>query len=302
MPDRPLQLRQRPDLVVREQWFAGRRHFVLHDPLSLTYAYLTEIEHAVWSLLDGHASAGEIIERFAARFAPRQLTAHELQSFLGQLHRQGLVLSDAPGQGAQLAQRRAKNQRLGLLQLAEKLLALRWRGIHPGPLLDWLDPKLGWLFSPAGFVLWAAIVLSAGGFVTMHASELAQRLPTARAWLSGSNLLWLSVAMIVVKTLHELGHALAARRVGCRCRELGVQLFFLLPCLYTNVSDVWLVPGKWRRMAVSAAGIYVEFLLAAIAALVWSQAEPGILSSLCLNIVVVASIGTLLLNGNPLLR
>ncbi|HZN36421.1 MAG TPA: hypothetical protein VFB80_21475, partial [Pirellulaceae bacterium] len=51
--DRPLLLRQRRDLVVREQWFAGQRHFVLHDPLALTYAYLTEIEHAVWALLDG---------------------------------------------------------------------------------------------------------------------------------------------------------------------------------------------------------------------------------------------------------
>src|SRR6186997_3187390 len=99
MPDRPLLLKQRPDLLVRELSFAGRRHFVLHDPLALTNAYLTEVEHAVWLLLDGRTSAADIVERFAARFAPRQLTPHELQSFLSQLHRQGLVLSDAPGQG-----------------------------------------------------------------------------------------------------------------------------------------------------------------------------------------------------------
>ena len=68
---------------------------MLHDPLALTNAYLTEFEHTVWSLLDGRTSAAEIVERFAARFAPRQLTPHELQSFLSQLHRQGLVLSDA---------------------------------------------------------------------------------------------------------------------------------------------------------------------------------------------------------------
>ena len=300
--DRPLLLRQRRDLVVREQWFAGQRHFVLHDPLALTYAYLTEIEHAVWALLDGRTSSAEVLAQFAARYAPRQLTQHELQSFLGQLHRQGLVVSDAPGQGTQLAERHERKERFNLLRLAEKVLALRWRGINPQRLLDWLEPKLGWLFSGWAVALWTAIVAWAAVLAATHASELARRLPDARAWLSGGNLLWLSAALILVKTLHELGHALAARRVGCRCREIGVQLFFLLPCLYTNVSDVWLVPSKWRRMAVSAAGIYVELLLAAIAMLIWWQAEPGVLSSLCFNVMLVASVGTLVLNGNPLLR
>lgn len=300
--DRPLALLRRADLEVRELWFAGRRHFVLHDPLALTYAYLTEIEHAVWTLLDGRTSAAEMQTQFAARFAPRQLTPHELQSFLAQLHRQGLVLSDAAGQGEQLAVRGEKKSSFNLLRLAEKLLALRWRGINPEALLDWLDPKIGWLFSGTGILLWAVLVAWAGSLVATHWSELVRRLPDARAWLLGGNLLWLSVAMILVKTLHELGHALAARRVGCRCREMGVQLFFLLPCLYTNVSDVWLVPSKWRRMAVSAAGIHVEMLLAAIATILWWYAEPGVLASLCLNVMLVASVGTLLLNGNPLLR
>ena len=73
--------------------------------------------------------------------------------------------------------------------------------------------------------------------------------------------------------------------MGAQCREIGVQLFFLLPCLYTNVSDVWLMPSKWRRMAVSAAGIYVELLLAAIATLIWWQAEAGVVSSLCQSVI-----------------
>ena len=79
---------------------------------------------------------------------------------------------------------------------------------------------------------------------------------------------WLAAATIIVKTLHELDTPYRAA-AGCRCHEIGLQLFFLLPCLYTNVSDVWLVPNKWRRIAVSAAGIYVELLLAAVATLVW---------------------------------
>ena len=58
--DRPILLRQRRDLFVREQWFAGERHFVLHDPLALTYAWLTEIEHADLGALSDRAIYNDV--------------------------------------------------------------------------------------------------------------------------------------------------------------------------------------------------------------------------------------------------
>jgi len=300
--DRPVRLRMRPDLVIQEQWFARRRVFVVKDPLTLSYSYLTEQEHAILTMLDVQASVAEIQTRFASRFAPQQVTAGQLQAFFAQLHRSGLVLGEAAGQGEALANRRATRTQFNLLRLAEKLLAFRWRGVNPEPLLKWLDPKIGCFFAPAGAIMWLLVVGWAVFLAVTRFDEIARRTPDAAAWLEGENLIWLGLATIGVKTLHELGHALAARRVGCRCHEIGVQLFFLLPCLYTNVSDVWLVPSKWRRIAVSAAGIYVELFLAAVAMLVWWRAEPGVLSSLCLNVMLVASLGTLLLNGNPLMR
>jgi putative peptide zinc metalloprotease protein len=300
--DRPLPLRMRADLVVREASFRGRRHFILKDPVTFTYACLTEQEYFVVRSLNGETSSTQIQQRFRERFAPQQLTTAQLQSFVSQLHRQGLVLSDVPGQGLQLANRKAAKNHFNLLRLAERLLALRWRGINPEPVLGCVEPALGWLFSWRGFALWLAFVGWAASLAVLHLDEITKRLPDAAGWLSDGNLLWLGIATILVKTLHELGHAVAARRLGCRCREMGVQFFFLLPCLYTDVSDIWLVPSKWRRIVVSAAGIYVELLLAAIAALVWWAAEPGVLSSLCLNVMLVASLGTLVLNGNPLMR
>jgi putative peptide zinc metalloprotease protein len=300
--NRPVRLRFRPDLATSELWFGRRRFFVVKDPVALSYSYLTEHEHAILSMLDGTASTSEIQSRFSARFAPQQVTAGQLQSFFAQLHRSGLVLGEAPGQGEALASRERTKSQFNLLRLAEQLLAFRWRGVNPEPLLHWLDPKIGWFFSPAGFLLWAIVIGWATVLAITRLDEIARRLPDAAAWLAGGNLIWLGLATIGVKSLHELGHALAARRVGSRCHEIGVQLFFLLPCLYTNVSDVWLTPSKWKRIAVSAAGIYVELFLAALAMIVWWRIEPGVLSSLCLNVMLVASLGTLLLNGNPLMR
>lgn len=300
--DRPLRLRKRQDLIVSEQWFSGARHFVIKDPLAATYVYLTEQEYFILGQLDGATSTAQILARFGRRFAPQQLTAAQLQPFLIQLHRQSLILGDAPGQGAQLYERRAAKHQFRLLKLAEKSLSLRFRGFDPAPLLAWLEPLTGWLFSAFGFVLWLVFVGWASVLVILDWDELHRRLPDAGAWLAGGNVIWLAAATIFIKTMHELGHAIVARRLGCRVHEIGVHFFFLLPCLYTNVSDVWLVPSKWRRLAVSAAGIYVELLLAAVATLLWWQAEPGVFSSLCLNVMIVASLGTLVLNANPLMR
>ena len=74
------------------------------------------------------------------------------------------------------------------------------------------------------------------------------------------------------------------------------------PCLYCDVSDSWMFVSKWRRAAVAAAGIYVEVVLAAIAAALWWSSEPGLFNALCFNVMLVGSINTFLFNGNPLLR
>jgi putative peptide zinc metalloprotease protein len=300
--ERALQLRVRPDLVIRGQLSAGSRSFIVKDPLKLSYSHLTEQEHFILSQLDGETSLAKIEERFSERFAPQRVSASQVHAFLATLHRSGLLLGETAGQGEQLEAKRKRSQGFDLLRWAEKVLAIRWRGINPEPLLNWLEPKFGWLFSRGGFFLWSIVVFWGALAGILNFDEFAHRWPESKAWLAGPNLLWLGLAMIGVKTLHELGHALAARRMGSRCNEIGVQLFFLLPCLYTNVSDVWLLPNKWRRVAVSAAGIYVELLLAALATLVWWRAEPGVLSSLCQSIILITSVGTLVLNGNPLMR
>jgi putative peptide zinc metalloprotease protein len=59
---------------------------------------------------------------------------------------------------------------------------------------------------------------------------------------------------------------------------------------------------KWRRITVSAAGMAVELVLAALATLVWATTQPGLANTLALNVMFICSVGTLLINGNPLLR
>jgi putative peptide zinc metalloprotease protein len=105
-----------------------------------------------------------------------------------------------------------------------------------------------------------------------------------------------------VKSLHELGHALTCKYFGGECHSLGIMFLLFTPALYCDVSDAWMFPERWKRMAVSAAGILVEVALASLALLLWSATLPGWFNTLLFNIVLVCSAGTLLINGNPLLR
>jgi putative peptide zinc metalloprotease protein len=67
-------------------------------------------------------------------------------------------------------------------------------------------------------------------------------------------------------------------------------------------SDAWLIPSKWRRAAVGAAGMYVELVLASNCTFLWFLSQPGLFNHLCLNIMFVSSVSTLLFNANPLMR
>jgi len=48
--------------------------------------------------------------------------------------------------------------------------------------------------------------------------------------------------------------------------------------------------------------MYAELAIAFVAGIVWSCADPGVLSHLCFNVMLMASLSTVLFNANPLLR
>ena len=65
-------------------------------------------------------------------------------------------------------------------------------------------------------------------------------------------MVYLWVAMGVVKVIHEFGHGLSCRAFGGEVHEMGALIMVLTPCLYCNVSDAWSLPDKWKRIMVSA--------------------------------------------------
>ena len=292
----------RRDLQFVPTEYRGRAFWTIKDPIALRYFQLREEEHFILCLLDGQASLDEIVTRFEARFAPRRLKRTELSGFLAMLHREGLVVSPVLGQGEQLLARGNAQRWHSWLSALGNLLAVRLPGVNPDQFLSWLAPRLAWLFTPWSLAGALLLMIAAASIAAVNFAVLVGRLPALADFLGPGNLLWLMVSLMIVKTLHELGHAVACKHFGGACHRIGIMLLVFTPALYSDVSDAWMFPDRRRRMAVSAAGMVVELMLAALATLLWSWTQPGWLNAMSLNVMVVCSVNTLLINGNPLLR
>jgi putative peptide zinc metalloprotease protein len=300
--DRPTALRLRADLLIVRVESAGTTSWVVKDPLTLEHFQFSAEEHALLDWLRELVTIAELQRRFQRKFSPRTITPDSIWDFTSRLHASGLLVSDAPGQGRELLARRERDDLRKLAFSWTSVLGIRFRGVNPDAFLTAAHNGLRWLFSPLIFSAALALIVLALSLVVGHFDEFRARLPEVSALFDWRNLPWLLVAIGGVKVLHELGHALACKHFGGEVNELGFMLLAFAPCLYCDVSDAWRLPSKWQRIAISAAGILVEVTLAAAATFVWWYSAPGVVQLLALNVMMICTVNTLAINGNPLLR
>jgi putative peptide zinc metalloprotease protein len=299
---RKLAMRVRPDLTARQHRYQGRTYWVVKEPVGLNYFRFQEEEFAILKMLDGQTSLDEIKDQFEAEFPPQKIGIEELQQFIGMLHRSGLIVANVPGQGHQLLLRRNERWRKEWMGRLSNVLSVRFKGIDPDRILTWLYPRMKWIYSRPAVIACCLLGLSALSLVLVQFDVFQSKLPEFHQFFNLKNALWLSVALGVTKVIHEFGHGLTCKHFGGECHEMGVMLLVLTPCLYCNVSDSWMLPNKWHRAAIGAAGMYIEMIIASICTFVWWYSEPGMLNHLSLSTMFVCSVSTLMFNSNPLLR
>ncbi|MCG8650474.1 MAG: hemolysin D [Pirellulales bacterium] len=300
---RPLTVRKRPDLTANRQRYQGTGYWVVKEPVGLQYYRFHDEEYYILNMLDGHVSLQQIKDGFEQRFAPQKITFGDLQQFIGMLHRSGLVISNSPGQGKALRERGRQKKNKETLGKFANVFALRYRGFDPERILNAILPWFGWMFTVPALIGAIALFVSASLLLASQYETVYARLPTFQQFFAADRWLILAVTMALVKVLHEFGHGLSCKKFGGECHEIGFMLLVFTPCLYCNVSDSWMLPNKWKRVWIGAAGIYVEIVLASMAAFIWWFTEQGTtINDLCLNMMFLNVVSTVLVNGNPLLR
>ena len=278
----------------RQAWYA------LHDTLAGRVHRVTPAAYLFVVRMDGRATVDEIWQGLVAEMdtdAPGQDTVVQL---LMQLHGADLLAGDTPPDAAELLSRRDRLSRQLLVRNMRSPMSMQIPLIDPDRFLARCLPIAAPLMTWIGLVAWCVLVAAGALTAARHWDELSENV--LDRVLAGEGLLALALCYPVVKVLHELGHGFAAKRLGCEVREMGVMLLVGFPVPYVDASASAALRSKWQRAGVAAAGIIVELTLAAVAALVWASAEPGLLRAVAFNVMLIGGASTLVVNGNPLLR
>jgi putative peptide zinc metalloprotease protein len=171
----------------------------------------------------------------------------------------------------------------------------------PNRFLSRWMPVVKPFLSKFGALLWLVMVVSAIGALSYHWPELKN---AASDSIDPKNWLYLWFTFVLIKFIHELGHAFTCRRFGGEVHEMGIMFLVLVPTPYVDASTAWAFPNKWARMLVGAGGMVVELFFASIMAFIWLATKDShtLVSQIAYNAMLIASVTTIVFNANPLLR
>lgn len=301
-PDTPVPWRLRSDLEIEPAERFRLQAWTIKDPLRLSYFRVEAEELAFLKLLDGRRPLSAVASDLERQFPGSTFSTINLRMFLNSAISGSLLRSTQPGFGSRLAAVARQQQSAATFRRLFSILTHRFRGVDPSGVLKWLHETIGWVYQTWFLRLCMAVILAAVMMVVPRLEQLKTELPQMTELAAGGHIPLLLVAIIVVKVLHEIGHGLTCHHFGGECHELGILVVGFLPLLYCDVSDSWLQQDRHRRIFVASAGIAVELILAATCGILWAISNPGPLHALFLNIFLVCSLNTLLINGNPLMR
>jgi putative peptide zinc metalloprotease protein len=289
-----------PQARINRHVYRQQVWYVVQDQSGGRYHRLSPGAYALVGSMDGTQTVQSLWEHANETSTGDLCTQNEVVDLLVQLHAADLLQADATPDSAALFERFNKKRRQTLKQLLFNPMSLKLPLVDPDHFLTRWMPRLAWCFERRGLLLWLALVLPALGLAAQHWAELTNNL--SDRVLSSSNLLVMAIVFPVVKLLHELGHAFAAKKWGGTVHEMGLMFLVFAPVPYVDASSSSSFPSKYRRAVVAAAGMLVELAIAALAMYVWLLSEPGVVRAVAFNVMLIAGVSTLVVNGNPLLR
>ncbi|MBB3117616.1 HlyD family efflux transporter periplasmic adaptor subunit [Pseudoduganella violacea] len=275
----------------------GAPSWTLHDPSSNRFYQLGWASFEIlqrWQL----GSAERLLAALRAE-TTLQLGRDEVAAMLAFLSRHQLLVAATAEQSARLWQARQASRPSRAMWLLKNYLFFRVPLLRPEALLLRLLPYCAWLFHPRFW--WAAggALLLALGLLARRWDEFTHTFSGYGGWTAA---LGIGAALSLAKVLHELGHALTARRFGCRVPAMGVAFLVMMPVLYTDTNEAWKLRSRRQRLLIGGAGMLAELLLAVAATLLWCVLPDGPLRAGAFLLASTTWLATLAVNASPFMR
>lgn len=167
------------------------------------------------------------------------------------------------------------------------------------PLAQNLSRTIGWLFGPFACAVW---ILCIGWAIALVVGNSTDMMDATKVVIQPENWIWLTLCWLFLKVIHESAHAVCCKVFGGQVGEAGINFLLFLPMPFVDVSSSWRFESRWKRIYVAMAGIYAELFVAAIFVVLWAYTDHPILDSIAVQMVLMASVMTLLFNANPLMK
>ena len=297
-----LRPRLRPTAQISRQFYRGERWYVVRDPAGNQFHRLSDPAYRFVGLLDGSRTVGEAWELVGGQLADDAPTQPEVLQMLSQLYAANLIETDVTPDSAVVLKRQKMNNQRKMQQRLMNLLFPRIPIWDPDVFIKTWRPVINLILSWIGAITWFVVIISAIVAIAPLWEELGQ---SAKNAIDPSNWIWLTITFILIKFIHEMGHAFSCRRFGGEVHEVGIMLLVFVPTPYVDASTAWAFPNKWKRVFVGAGGMIFELFVAAICAFVWKATNGSgnsLTNQLAYNAMLIASVSTLVFNANPLLR
>ncbi len=282
-----------------KQFYRGELWYVFQDVYSNKFFRLTPEAYHFLLQLSAEQTLGTQWESYLQAYPEDAPTQDEVVRLLSHLHLSNLLYyrnrSATDSMFDRVQDKRQKELRAKLASFLFVRIPL-W---NPERWLKHNVSLINLLFNRFTALIWLITGIFAGKTVLDNSDRLWAQ---SQGVLALDNLVYLYLCMFILKLLHEFGHAMMTKKFGGTVSTMGVMLLILTPIPYMDASSSWAFRNKYHRVLVGGAGMLVELYVAFLATFIWAATGEGFLHSLAFNVMLIASVSSLIFNGNPLLK
>lgn len=275
-----------------------RNRWLLHDPIRGRFHAIGDVAFAALSRWET-IPPEEFIELLNRIDPQLEFNADELQQLTEFLLAEKLLDQKGSQDAERLATHEAAMRKPWHEQLIHKYLFFRIPLWNPQNFLDRTGPAVSQWLRPSLFK-----VIACFGLIGLYfaARQWDSFVSTFLYFFTMQGFAFYGVSLVVLKILHELGHAYAARHFGARVPVIGLAFLVMFPILYTDTTDAWRVQEKRSRTLINGAGITVELCIAAMSLFLWAFLPDGIFRSIAFFAATTSWAMSLFVNLNPWMR
>lgn len=108
---------------------------------------------------------------------------------------------------------------------------------------------------------------------------------------------------LIMGFFHESAHGLTCKHYGGEVHSMGLQLLYLTPAFFVDVTETWISGTKGQRVATVLAGIWVETMACGMATIVWWNTPSGYwMHDFAYKIILITGVAVIVVNLNPLIK